>query len=45
MAGILWYSGPGGLWYLGLGFIGLTVYLYKHGSPFFWKPGSKESQS
>jgi hypothetical protein len=35
MAGILWYSGPGELWYLGLGFIGLTTYRYKHDSPFF----------
>jgi hypothetical protein len=33
--GILWYSGSGGLWYLGPGFIGLTTYPYKHGSPFF----------
>jgi hypothetical protein len=28
-------SGPGGLRYLGLGYIGLTVYPYKHGSPLF----------
>jgi hypothetical protein len=35
MAGILWYSSMGGLWYLGSGFIGLTAYPYKHGSPFF----------
>jgi hypothetical protein len=25
----------GGQWYLGPGFIGLTAYPYKHGSPFF----------
>jgi hypothetical protein len=35
MTGIQWYSGPGGLWYLGSGFIGLTAYPYKYGSPFF----------
>jgi hypothetical protein len=34
MAGILWYSDLGGLWYLVPGFIGLTVYPYKHGPPF-----------
>jgi hypothetical protein len=35
IAGILWYSGPGGLWYLGPDIIGLTAYPYKHGWPFF----------
>jgi hypothetical protein len=35
MAEILWYSGLGGLWYLGPSFIGLATYPYKHGSPFF----------
>jgi hypothetical protein len=35
MAGILWYYGPDELWYLGPGFIVLTAYPYKHGSPFF----------
>jgi hypothetical protein len=32
---MLWYSGPSGLWCLGLGFIGLKTYPYKHGSLFF----------
>jgi hypothetical protein len=35
IARYMWYSGLGGLWYLGLGFIGLTTYPYKHGSPLF----------
>jgi hypothetical protein len=35
IAGMLWYSGPSGLWYLGPGFIGLKTYPYKHGLPFF----------
>jgi hypothetical protein len=35
MARILCYSSLGGLWYLGPGFIGLTVYPYKHGSSLF----------
>jgi hypothetical protein len=35
LAGMLWYSGPSGLWYLGPGFIGLKTYPYKHGLPFF----------
>jgi hypothetical protein len=35
MAGMLGYSGPSGLWYLGPGYTGLTVYPYKHGLPFF----------
>jgi hypothetical protein len=33
--GMLWYSGPSGLWYLRPGFIGLKMYPYKHGLPFF----------
>jgi hypothetical protein len=35
MARILWFSGPGGLWYLGPSFIELKAYPYKHGSSFF----------
>jgi hypothetical protein len=35
IAGMLWYSGPSGLWYLRPGFIGLKTYPYKHGLSFF----------
>jgi hypothetical protein len=35
IAGMPWYSGSSGLWYIGPGFIGLKTYPYKHGLPFF----------